>query len=56
MLNLKNERARLSSILDVRIDETERNFKMDVARFEEEINRCFNNHKNTTRMLDHKVD
>ena len=33
VLNLKNERARLSSILDVRIDETERNFKMDVARF-----------------------
>jgi ParB-like chromosome segregation protein Spo0J len=56
LLNLKNEKARLTSIFDVRVEETERNFKLDVAKFEEEIQRMFKNHTNLTKILERKVD
>ncbi len=51
LLNLNNERKRLESIFEVRVEETERNFKLDVAKFEEDVNRTFKNHINLTKIL-----
>jgi hypothetical protein len=40
----------------VRVEETERNFQLDVAKFEEELQRTFKNHTNLTKILERKVE
>lgn len=38
------------------MEETERNFKLDVAKFEEDVHRTFKNHTNLTKILERKVE
>ena len=55
ILHLKNESAKLKDMFDNRYAEIERNIKIDVEKFEEEIERNYKNHNNSRKLLEKKV-
>lgn len=55
ILNLKNESAKLKTLFDAKYEEVQRNIKLDVEKFEEEIQRNYKNHNNSRKLLERKV-
>lgn len=55
ILSLKNESAKLKTIFDAKFDEIQRNIKLDVEKFEEQIQRNYKNHTNSRKLLERKV-
>jgi hypothetical protein len=55
MLNLRNESAKLKDLFDNRYQEIERNIKIDVEKFEEQILINYKNHNNSRKLLEKKV-
>lgn len=55
MLKLRNESAKLKDMFDNKYQEIERNIKIDVEKFEEQILRNYKNHNNSRKLLERKV-
>lgn len=55
ILSLKNESAKLKNMFDGKFEEIQRNIKIDVEKFEEDIQRNYKNHNNSRKLLERKV-
>ena len=55
ILSLKNESAKLKNMFDAKFEEIQRNIKIDVEKFEEDIQRNYKNHNNSRKLLERKV-
>ena len=55
ILSLKNSSAKLKNMFDGKFEEIQRNIKIDVEKFEEDIQRNYKNHNNSRKLLERKV-
>ena len=55
ILHLRNENSKLRDLFTNKEAEIERNIKIDVEKFEEEIERNYKNHNNSRKLLEKKV-